>query len=180
MDIPELRDEMDKLRARKGELEDIIGRRTANQSRVNPPNIVRIFQDALEKVISFQTVFLRCSHCLFPILGQVMGQEVSGHSKIATEKTKKKLQNNWEVDSRRKPLTAEQRFFSLPLLKLQPARLSSGFGRFDNSPESPLVAPVKPYAPFYWQGWGRRLIPVCAAPATSTFVGDGGGLPTCG
>ena len=129
---------------------------------------------------TFRPSFLRCSHCLFPILGQVMGQEGSGHSKIATEKTKKKLQNNWEVDSRRKPLTAEQRFFSLPLLKLQPARLSSGFGRFDNSPESPLVAPVKPYAPFYWQGWGRRLIPVCAAPATSTFVGDGGGLPTCG
>ena len=90
MDIPELRDEMDKLRARKGELEDIIDRRTANQSRVNPPNIVRIFQDALEKVISFQTVFLRCSHCLFPI----MGQGVSDHSRIATEKTMKKFQNS--------------------------------------------------------------------------------------
>ena len=38
MDIPELRDEMDKLRARKGELEDIIGRRKENQSRVNHKN----------------------------------------------------------------------------------------------------------------------------------------------
>ena len=127
---------------------------------------------------TFQTSLIRCSHCLFPILGQVMGQEVSGHSRIATEKTKKKLQNNWEVDSRRKPLTAEQRFFSLPLLKLQPARLSSGFGRFDNSPESPLVAPVKPRVPFYWQGREkdplRRLIPVCAAPAASAFVEVGG------
>ena len=79
---------------------------------------------------------------------------------------------------RRKPLAAEQQFFSLPLLKLQPARLSSGFGRFDNSPESPLVAPVKPRVPFYWQGREkdplRRLIPVCAAPAASAFVEVGG------
>jgi hypothetical protein len=29
-----------------------------------------------------------------------MGQEVSGHSKIAAEKTMKKLQNSWEVDAK--------------------------------------------------------------------------------
>ena len=82
MDIPELRDEMDKLRARKGELEDIIGRRTANQSRVNP-----LFPTESN---TFQSSFLRCSHCLFPI----MGQGVSDHSRIATEKTMKKFQNS--------------------------------------------------------------------------------------
>ena len=49
---------------------------------------------------TFRPSFLRCSHCLFPILGQVMGQEGSGHSKIATEKTMKKLQDNWRVDTK--------------------------------------------------------------------------------
>lgn len=49
MDIPELRDEMDKLRVRKAELEDIIGRRTANRKPVSPENIVRIFEEAVDK-----------------------------------------------------------------------------------------------------------------------------------
>lgn len=49
MDIPELRDEMDKLRVRKAELEDIIGRRTARRKPVDPADIVRIFQDAVDK-----------------------------------------------------------------------------------------------------------------------------------
>ena len=40
MDIPELRDEMDKLRARKGELEDIIGHRMARRKAVDPKDIV--------------------------------------------------------------------------------------------------------------------------------------------
>ena len=48
MDIPELRDEMDKLRVRKGELEDIIGRRTARRKPVDPQDIVRLFQKAVE------------------------------------------------------------------------------------------------------------------------------------
>lgn len=48
MDIPELRDEMDKLRVRKGELEDIIGRRTAYRAPADPQNIVKIFQEALD------------------------------------------------------------------------------------------------------------------------------------
>lgn len=46
---------------------------------------------------TFQPSFLRCSHCLFPILGQVMGQEVSGYSKIATEKIKTKPQGSWRL-----------------------------------------------------------------------------------
>lgn len=49
MDIPELRDAMDQLRVRKSELEDIIGRRTANSQPVDPKNIVRVFEDSLEK-----------------------------------------------------------------------------------------------------------------------------------
>lgn len=48
MDIPELRDEMDRLRVRKSELEDIIGRRTARSQPVDPKNIVSVFQDSLE------------------------------------------------------------------------------------------------------------------------------------
>ena len=48
MDIPELRDEMDKLRVRKAELEDIIGRRTARRKPVDPQDIVRLFQKAVE------------------------------------------------------------------------------------------------------------------------------------
>ena len=48
MDIPELRDEMDKLRVRKSELEDIIGRRTARRKSVDPKDIVRLFESAVE------------------------------------------------------------------------------------------------------------------------------------
>ena len=48
MEIPELQDEIDRLRVRKGELEDIIGRRTASRRPVDPQDIVRIFQDAIE------------------------------------------------------------------------------------------------------------------------------------
>ena len=114
---------------------------------------------------TFLPSFLRCSHCLFPVLGQVMGQEVSGHSKSAMEKTKKKLQNSLGVDTRASPSKhAGQRFFSLPLLKLQPARLSSGFGRFDSSPESPLVAPVKPRVQFYQQGRKLLFYIICRPP----------------
>ena len=47
-DLPELREEMDKLRLRKGELEDIIGRREANRQEVDPAAIVRVFQYALD------------------------------------------------------------------------------------------------------------------------------------
>lgn len=133
---------------------------------------------------TFQPSFLRCSRCLFPILGQVMGQEVSEHSKIATVKTMKNSRTVGESMPECKPLTAEQRLFSLPLLKLQPARLSSGFRRCGNSSEWPLVAPVKPRVPIYRQEWERdplrRLTTVCAALAASTFAGVEGGLPTCG
>ena len=48
MDIPELRDEMDKLRVRKSELEDIIGRRTARRQPVDPKSIVQIYEESLE------------------------------------------------------------------------------------------------------------------------------------
>lgn len=48
MDIPELRDEMDRLRLRKGELEDIIDRRTARRTQVDPKSIIQIFQYALD------------------------------------------------------------------------------------------------------------------------------------
>lgn len=48
LDIPELRDEMDRLRVRKEELEDIIGRRTARRKAVDPKDIVRLFEDAVE------------------------------------------------------------------------------------------------------------------------------------
>lgn len=49
MDIPELRDEMDRLRVRKAELEDIIGRRTARRKAVDPKDIVRLFEESVEK-----------------------------------------------------------------------------------------------------------------------------------
>ena len=48
MDIPELRDEMDRLRVRKSELEDIIGRRTANRRPVDPESIFQIFQASID------------------------------------------------------------------------------------------------------------------------------------
>ncbi len=47
-DFPELRTELDRLRVRKSELEDIIGRRTASRKTVNPANIVKVFQFALD------------------------------------------------------------------------------------------------------------------------------------
>ena len=40
LDIPELRDEMDRLRVRKEELEDIIGHRMARRKAVDPKDIV--------------------------------------------------------------------------------------------------------------------------------------------
>ena len=46
--FPELQDEMDKLRVRKGELEDIIARRSASTREVDPADIVRIFEYALD------------------------------------------------------------------------------------------------------------------------------------
>ena len=60
----------------------------------------RLWKMSYPKQNTFLPTFLRCLHCLFPILGQVMGQEGSGHSKIATEKTMKKLQDNWRVDTK--------------------------------------------------------------------------------
>ena len=47
VDFKELRDEMDRLRIRKSELEDIIGRRTASRRQVDPRDIVRVFEDAV-------------------------------------------------------------------------------------------------------------------------------------
>lgn len=48
MDIPELRNDMDKLCVRKSELEDIIGRRTARRHPVDPKSIVQIYEESLE------------------------------------------------------------------------------------------------------------------------------------
>ncbi len=48
MDFKELRDEMDRLRVRKSELEDIIGRRTASRRQVDPQDIIRVFEDAVD------------------------------------------------------------------------------------------------------------------------------------
>ena len=47
-DFEELHDMMDKLRVRKGELEDIIGRRQASREEVDPKDIVKIFEYAIE------------------------------------------------------------------------------------------------------------------------------------
>lgn len=47
-DFEELHDMMDQLRVRKGELEDIIGRRQASREEVDPKDIVKIFEYALE------------------------------------------------------------------------------------------------------------------------------------
>lgn len=47
-DFPELHEEMDRLRVRKGELEDIIGRRTARRTPVDPQKIVKIFRQSTE------------------------------------------------------------------------------------------------------------------------------------
>lgn len=46
--FPELQDEMDKLRVRKRELEDIIGRRTASEREVDPADIVAVYNYALK------------------------------------------------------------------------------------------------------------------------------------
>ena len=47
-DYPGLRDEMDRLRVRKSELEDIIGRRTSSRKTVSPDDIMKIFHHAIE------------------------------------------------------------------------------------------------------------------------------------
>ena len=47
-DFPELHEEMDRLRVRKGELEDIIGRRQARRAPVDPQKIVKIFRQSVE------------------------------------------------------------------------------------------------------------------------------------
>lgn len=47
-DLPELRVEMDRLRVRKSELEDIIGRRTSSARKVCPEDVVKIFDHAVE------------------------------------------------------------------------------------------------------------------------------------
>lgn len=46
--FPELQDEMDKLRVRKRELEDIIHRRTASEREVDPADIVAVYNYALK------------------------------------------------------------------------------------------------------------------------------------
>lgn len=48
LDYPELRDEMDKLRLRKSELEDIIDRRQASNRPVNPKAIEQLFHESIE------------------------------------------------------------------------------------------------------------------------------------
>lgn len=48
LDYPELRDEMDKLRLRKSELEDIIARRQASNRPVNPKAIEQLFHESIE------------------------------------------------------------------------------------------------------------------------------------
>ena len=47
-DFQELKDEMDAMRIRKTELEDIIARRTANTVKVDPADIVAVFNYALD------------------------------------------------------------------------------------------------------------------------------------
>ena len=51
-DIPELHDEMDKLRIRKSELEDIIGQRQARRTEVNAKDIERLFKNSVERMDS--------------------------------------------------------------------------------------------------------------------------------
>jgi site-specific DNA recombinase len=46
--FPELQDEMDRLRVRKRELEEIIARRTASKKAVNPADIIKVFNYALD------------------------------------------------------------------------------------------------------------------------------------
>ena len=47
-DFPELREQMDALRVRKSELEDIIERRSASKKEIESADIVRIFKSALD------------------------------------------------------------------------------------------------------------------------------------
>lgn len=48
MNLPELEEELDRLRVRKSELEDIIQRKTAERPEVDPAAIVQLFQNAVE------------------------------------------------------------------------------------------------------------------------------------
>lgn len=46
--FPELQEEMDHLRVRKSELEDIMARAQADRPEVNPQDIIRLFEESLE------------------------------------------------------------------------------------------------------------------------------------
>ncbi len=48
MDIPELKEELDRLRIRKSELEDIIQRRSSERPEVDPAAIARLLQDSVD------------------------------------------------------------------------------------------------------------------------------------
>ena len=50
--VPELEAELDRLRARKSELEDIITRRTSSRPEVDPAAIVKLFQDSAAAIDS--------------------------------------------------------------------------------------------------------------------------------
>lgn len=45
--VPELEEELDRLRVRKSELEDIIARRSAQRPEIDPAAIVQLFQDSI-------------------------------------------------------------------------------------------------------------------------------------
>ena len=48
LDVPELQEELDRLRVRKSELEDIIARRNAERPEVDPAAIVRLLQESVD------------------------------------------------------------------------------------------------------------------------------------
>ncbi len=48
MDIPELKEELDRLRIRKSELEDIIQQRSSEHPEVDPAAIVKLLQDSVD------------------------------------------------------------------------------------------------------------------------------------
>lgn len=48
--FPELQEEMDRLRVRKSELEDIIARAEAAKAEVNPDDIIRLLHESLESI----------------------------------------------------------------------------------------------------------------------------------
>ena len=48
LDVPELQEELDRLRVRKSELEDIIARRSAERPEVDPAAIVRLLQESVD------------------------------------------------------------------------------------------------------------------------------------